>query len=150
MYIYATLCIGACTALPSCTLCRPRSFLQRRRARPTHECRMWELFGLRSLGVQSNDTNRVDVGVKLHTLLGYFWFYHTQCINKIEIALVWWNKSIIGGILCEPRSIGQRPTQYVAIIPQYECLLGVSIVRFSDRSSQFLTISLVLLLGAFW
>ena len=43
MYIYATLCIGTCTALASCTHSRPHSFLQRRRARPAHECRMWEL-----------------------------------------------------------------------------------------------------------
>ena len=43
MYIYATLCIGACTALASCTHSRPHSFLQRRRARPARECRMWEL-----------------------------------------------------------------------------------------------------------
>ena len=49
MYIYATLCIGACTPLASCTHSRPHSFLQRRRARPARECRMWEfmmmLFG---------------------------------------------------------------------------------------------------------
>ena len=37
-YIYATLCIGACTALASCTHSRPHSFLQRRRARPAREC----------------------------------------------------------------------------------------------------------------
>ena len=43
MYIYATLCIGACTALASCTHSRPHSFLQRRRARPARECRMWEI-----------------------------------------------------------------------------------------------------------
>ena len=43
MYIYATLCIRACTALASCTHSRPHSFLQRRRARPARECRMWEL-----------------------------------------------------------------------------------------------------------
>ena len=42
---YATLCIGACTALASCTQRRPHSFLQRRRARPARECRMWELLG---------------------------------------------------------------------------------------------------------
>ena len=44
MYIDATLCIGACTALASCTQRRPHSFLQRRRARPARECRMWELW----------------------------------------------------------------------------------------------------------
>ena len=43
MYIYATLCIGAYTALVSCTHSRPHTFLQRRRARPARECRMWEL-----------------------------------------------------------------------------------------------------------
>ena len=42
MYIYATICIWACTALASCTHNRPHSFLQRRRARPARECRMWE------------------------------------------------------------------------------------------------------------
>ena len=41
--IHATLCMGACIALPSCTHSRPYSFLQRRRARPARECRMWEL-----------------------------------------------------------------------------------------------------------
>ena len=46
MYIYATLCIGACTPLASCTHSRPHSFLQRRRARPARECRMWELSSL--------------------------------------------------------------------------------------------------------
>ena len=42
MYIYVTQCIGACTPLASCTHSRPHSFLQRRRARPERECRMWE------------------------------------------------------------------------------------------------------------
>ena len=46
MYIYATLCIGACTTLASCTQSRPHSFLQRRRVRPAWECRMWELNSL--------------------------------------------------------------------------------------------------------
>ena len=50
MYIYATLCIGACTPLASCTHSRPHSFLQRRRARPARECRMWE-FPERASGV---------------------------------------------------------------------------------------------------
>ena len=44
MYISATLCIGACTALASCSHSRPHSFLQRRRARPARKCRMWELI----------------------------------------------------------------------------------------------------------
>ena len=46
MYIYATLCIEACTALASRTHIRPHSFLQRRRARPARECRMWELVNV--------------------------------------------------------------------------------------------------------
>ena len=39
----------ACTSLPSCTHSRPHSFLERRRARPARQCRMWEL--VRTLGV---------------------------------------------------------------------------------------------------
>ena len=54
MYIYATLCIGACTALASCTHSRPHSFLQRRRARPARECRMWEFNGSVVLGADES------------------------------------------------------------------------------------------------
>ena len=36
----------ACTALPSSTHSRPHSFLERRRARPACECRMWEFDGI--------------------------------------------------------------------------------------------------------
>ena len=38
--------MGAGTALPSSTHSRPHSFLQRRKARPARECRMWELSTL--------------------------------------------------------------------------------------------------------
>ena len=34
----------ACTALPSSTHSHPHSFLERRRARPARECRMWEFM----------------------------------------------------------------------------------------------------------
>ena len=48
---YATLCIGACTALASCTHSRPHSFLQRKIARPARECWMWEFCWLHNYSI---------------------------------------------------------------------------------------------------
>ena len=41
---YATLCMGACTALTSSTYRHLHSFLQSMRAWPVHECQTWKLY----------------------------------------------------------------------------------------------------------
>ena len=143
MYIYATLCIGACTALASCTLCRPRSFLQRRRARPTHECRMWELLGLKPWSaIQWHKSSWCWCQIA-HTSWVFLILSHT--VYKQD-----WNCS------CLMKQVHHQGDTVWASVHRTAILTvcggyppNISVVRFSDRSSQFLTIRLVLLLGAF-
>ena len=80
---YATLRMGARTALPSSTHSHPHSFLQRRRARPVRECRMWKLWR------HQMETFSALLALKCGEFIRRRWIPHTKASDAELWCFLW-------------------------------------------------------------
>ena len=78
---------------PSSTHSHPHSFLERRRARPARECRMWELFGHCDIITNWLWHHQQHVNWLMwedYHFLNVIYGFVCHVRNKIMYALLWW------------------------------------------------------------